>query len=160
MISSSQAKRLDELDIAILKTLQEDGRVTNADLARRVNLSPPATHARLKRLEEQGYIRQYVTLLDREKAGFDMLCFVRVSLERHQLDQVHHFRSVVQQMPEVIECYHITGDFDYLLKVVIRNRKDLEHFLVDRLTPIAGLVRVYTSLVLNEVKATTALPLD
>ena len=157
--TTSANLQLDEVDKAILDMLQMDGRIANAELARRISLSPPATHARLKRLEERGYIDRYVTLIDREKAGFDMLCFVRVSLARHQPEQVEQFRSVIQQMPEVMECYHVTGDFDYLLKVVIRNRKDLERFLVSRLTSIPGVARVYTSLVLSEVKSTTALPI-
>lgn len=151
--------QLDDVDKAILEALQNDGRISNAELARRVNLSPPATHARVRRLEQRGYIDRYVTLLDREKAGFDMLCFVRVSLARHQPEEVDRFRAFVLKMPEVLECYHVTGDFDYMLKVVIHNRKDLERFLVARLTSIPGVARVYTSLVLNEVKSTTVLPL-
>ncbi len=151
---------LDELDKAILEALQADARITNAELARRINLSPPATHARLRRLEERGFVQGYVTLLDREQLGYEMLCFVRVGLAMHRADQVQQFRDLVQQMPEVMECYHVTGEFDYLLKVVVRSRKDLEHFLVNRLSTAPGVARVYTSLVLNEVKSTTALPLS
>ena len=152
--------RLDDVDQAILHELQADGRITNAELARRINLSQPATHARTRRLEQQGLISRYVALLDRERVGYDMLCFVRVTLEKHQPEPVERFRAVVQEMPEVLECYHVTGDFDYLLKVAIRNRKDLERFLIDRLTSTPGIARVYTSLVLNEVKFTTALPVE
>ncbi len=151
---------LDDLDKAILTILQQDGRISNADLARQINLSQPATHARLKRLEKRGSIDSYVALLDREQAGFDMLCFVRVSLKRHQIEHVDQFRAAVQEMPEVMECHFVTGDFDYLLKVVVRNRKDLERFLVRKLTPTPGVARVYTNLVLSEVKSTTALPLE
>jgi len=150
---------LDELDKTILTILQRDGRISNADLARQINLSQPATHARLRRLEERGYIDSYVALMDREQAGYDMLCFVRVSLEQHQIEHVEHFRAAVLEMPEVMECHFVTGDFDYLLKVVARNRKDLERFLVRKLTPAPGVARVYTNLVLSEVKSTTALPL-
>ncbi len=151
---------LDDLDKAILTILQQDGRISNADLARQINLSQPATHARLKRLEKRGSIDSYVALLDREQAGFDMLCFVRVSLKRHQIEHVEQFRAAVLEMPEVMECHFVTGDFDYLLKVVVRNRKDLERFLVRKLTPTPGVARVYTNLVLSEVKSTTALPLE
>ena len=149
---------LDELDQTILKELQVDGRISNAELASRIKLSPPATHARLKRLEQRGYIRQYAALLDRERIGYDMLCFVHISLQLHQPEQVEGIRVAINQMPEVIECYHVTGEFDYLLKVVVRNRKDLERFIIQQLTPIRGIARIYTSLVLNEVKATTVLP--
>jgi Lrp/AsnC family leucine-responsive transcriptional regulator len=159
MIGYSTDDQLDDLDKAILDELQHNGRISNAELARRINLSPPATHTRIKQLEQRGYIRQYVTLLDRERVGYDMLCFVNVSLARHQSEDVDRFRNAVAHMPEVLECHHITGEFDYILKVVVRNRKDLEDFLVNRLTPIPGLAHIYTSLVLNEVKSITALPL-
>lgn len=159
MIEYSASNDLDELDKAILQRLQADGRMSNVDLAAQVNLSPPAVHARLKRLEGRGYIRQYVALLDREKVGYDMLCFIRVNLQLHQPEQVENFRQVIQQMPEVLECHHLTGEYDYLLKVVVHNRQDLERFVVKRLTPIPGIARIHTSLVLSEVKATTTLPL-
>lgn len=159
MIEYSVSNDLDELDKAILQRLQADGRISNVDLAAQVNLSPPAVHARLKRLEGRGYIRQYVALLDREKVGYDMLCFIHVNLQLHQPEQVENFRQVIQQMAEVLECHHLTGDHDYLLKVVVHNRQDLERFVVKRLTPIPGIARIHTSLVLSEVKATTTLPL-
>ncbi len=151
---------LDTLDKTILKILQAEGRISNTELARRVRLSPPATHARVKRLEEQGYIRKYAALLEAEKVGYDMLCFVQISLQLHALEQVKGFRAAIQEMPEVLECHHITGEFDYLLKVAIRNRKDLERFVVDKLTPTTGVARIYTSLALTEVKSSTVLPLD
>ncbi|HEY54264.1 MAG TPA: Lrp/AsnC family transcriptional regulator [Caldilineae bacterium] len=160
MPNTYQTQTLDELDKSILSILQRDGRISNADLARRISLSQPATHARLRRLEERGYIDSYVALLDREQVGFDMLCFVRVSLKRHQIEHVEQFRAAVQKMPEVMECHFVTGDFDYLLKVVVRNRKELERFLVRKLTPAPGVARVYTNLVLSEVKSTTTLPLE
>lgn len=159
MIEYSLENGLDEQDIAILRELQCDGRISNVELARRINLSPPATHARTKRLEEQGFIRQYVALLDMEKVGYDLLCFVSVSLQLHQVEGLENFKVIMSQLPEVLGCYHVTGEFDYLLKVVIRNRQDLQNFLVEKLTPIPGVARIYTSLVLTEVKSTTALPL-
>ncbi len=158
--SQPESQRLDEVDRAILEALQDDGRLSNVDLARRVHLSPPATHARLRRLEKGGYIRQYAAIVDRERAGFDLLCFIQVSIQLHQPDQVEQFRVAVRAMPEVLECHHITGEYDYLLKAALRNRKDLERFVVDRLTPMPGIARIHTSLVLSEVKATTALPLS
>jgi DNA-binding Lrp family transcriptional regulator len=160
MIESSQDQALDNLDKAILRELQTDGRVSNAELARRVNLSPPAIHARLRRLEEQGFIRQYVALLDREKAGYDMLCFVNMNLQLHQQEQIDTVRAAILEIPEVIECYSLTGEYDYLLKVAIRNRKDLERFVMHHLTRISGVHQVHTSIVLTELKSTTALPID
>ena len=159
MTEQSPNNELDELDIAILREMQTDGRISNAELARRIELSPPATHARLKRLDDQGYIRRYVTLVDHEKVGYDMMCFVSVNLQLHRLEELERFRVAMHNYPEVLECYHVTGEFDYLLKVVVRNRPELQRFVVERLTPIPGVARIYTSLVLSEVKTTTALPL-
>jgi DNA-binding Lrp family transcriptional regulator len=150
---------MNELDIAILRELQDDGRLSNVELARRINLSPPATHARIKRLEEQGLIRQYVALLDPVKVGYDMVCFVSISLQLHQSEELEAMRRRISRMPEVLECFHVTGEFDYLLKVVVRNRQELQHFVVERITPMPGVARIHTSLVLAEVKSTTSLPL-
>ncbi len=160
MAENSKVSAIDALDRAILQELQANGRISLADLARQTSLSPPAIHARLKRLEQQGFIRAYVTLLNWEAVGYDMMCFVHVSMQVHQLEAVNNFRAAVSQMPEVLECHHVTGEYDYLLKVAIRNRQDLERFLMDQLTPIKGISRIHTSLVLNEVKFTTHLPLD
>lgn len=151
---------LNELDRAILRELQADGHLSNADLARRINLSPPATHARVRRLEQLGYIRQYTALVDREKLGYDLLCFVQVTLQLHQPEQVWSFPEHIRQLPEVLECHHVTGDYDYLLKIITRNRKDLEHFLMERLTPIPGVARIQTNVVLDEVKAMTQVSVD
>jgi DNA-binding Lrp family transcriptional regulator len=151
---------LDNIDKSLLRALQEDGRLSNVELARKVTLSPPATHTRLKRLEKDGYVRQYTAIVDREKAGYDLLCFLHIGLQMHQVTQVEKFREATRKMPEVLECHHITGEYDYLLKVVLKNRKDLERFVVDKITPIPGVARIHTSLVLAEVKATMALPLE
>jgi len=151
---------LDELDIIILVILQTNARLSNAELARRVNLSPPATLTRVRRLEESGLIKAHVTLVDRRLAGYDLLCFISVSLQLHDVEQVTGFRDIVEEMSEVLECHHVTGDYDYLLKVVAHNTKDLENFLLKKLTPIPGVARIHTSLVLNEVKSTTVIPLN
>ena len=150
---------LDELDCRLLAELQRDARIANAELARRLNLSPPAVHARLRRLEEQGFIRGYTALLDREKLGFDMLCFIQISLQLHQNEQAMHFRTAIQQLVEVLECHHVTGEYDYLLKVAVRNRQELEQLVMQKLTSIPGVARIYTNLVFSEIKASTELPL-
>ncbi|PID85178.1 MAG: AsnC family transcriptional regulator [Chloroflexi bacterium] len=150
---------LDELDLSILRTLQENGRMSNVDLANHINLSPPATYTRLKRLEKQGYIHHYAALLNWKQMGYDMICFINISLQMHQPGEVEKFRKRVSNLPEVMECHHVTGEFDYLLKVAIKNREDLDRFVMKQLTPIPGIGRIYTSLALNEIKATTALPI-
>ena len=151
---------LDNLDKHIINELQGDSRISNAELARRVNLSPPATLTRVKRLEGNGFIEKHVTLINRKKAGYDLLCFVRVSLQLHDSEQVAGFHRAVCKLTDVLECHHITGDYDYLLKVVARNTDDLEKFLVNRLTPIPGIAQIHTSLVLREVKNSTFIPIS
>ena len=160
MIKNSQSIMLDNLDKSLLRALQTDGRLSNVELSRKISLSPPATHTRLKRLEKDGYVRQYTAIVDREKAGYDLLCFIHIGLQMHQVMQVEKFREATRKLPEVLECHHITGEYDYLLKVVLKNRKDLEQFVIDKITPIPGVARIHTSLVLAEVKATMALPLE
>ena len=157
---NKEARGLDQVDIMVLDLLQANGRVSNADLARQTNLSPPAIHARLRRLETEGYIRSYTAILDREALGYDMLCFISVIIQMHQIDSVANIRAAIQALPEVLECHHVTGEYDYLLKVAVRNRKDLEHFVMEKLTPIPGIARIHTSLVLSEIKHTTAIPLN
>lgn len=150
---------LDDIDRAILRILQGHGRVSNADLARQVALSPPAVHARVRRLEEAGVIRRYVALLDHEALGFELLCLISISMERHRRKDIEQVRQAVLDMPEVLECHHVTGEFDYQLKVVVANRKELEQFVIDRLSTIPGIAHIRTSLVFSEIKSTTELPL-
>ena len=150
---------LDDLDKNILQELQKDARISNIELARRVNLSAPATLTRARRLERGGYIENFATILNRKKMGFDLLCFISVSLQLHDTDQVTGFIEIIKEMPEVLECHHVTGEYDYLLKVVTRNSEDLENFLMKRLTPISGVARIHTNLVLREVKSTSEIPL-
>ena len=150
---------VDRIDRYILAALQQDGSLSNVELGRQVNLSPPAIHARIKRLEQLGYIRAYRAVLDRELLDFDMLCFIQVTLQNHQPDDVERFRQSVVSMPEVLECHHVTGNVDYLIKVVVRSRHELQQFLMERLTPIRGIARMQTSLVLTELKSTTTLPI-
>ncbi len=159
-MSNSTSEELDAVDIAILQLLQADGRISNVDLAAQIELSPPATHARLKRLQTKGYIRRFTALLDQEKVGFDMTCYVNISLRMHGTEELKQFRSNVVQMRRVLECSHVTGEFDYLLKIVVRNRRDLQQFVENRLTRLPGVARIHTSLVLDEIKCSTELPLN
>jgi Lrp/AsnC family transcriptional regulator, leucine-responsive regulatory protein len=152
-------RNLDEVDRELLNHLQENARITNAELARRVDLSPPGLQKRVRKLEKAGIIDQYVTILNPETVGYDMLCFVQITLVRHKSEFLQNFMQVLQDIPEVLEAYHITGEYDYLLKVVIRNRKHLEEFILETLSPLPGMDKVRTSLVLNKIKSTTAAPI-
>lgn len=159
MIKSS-ANTLDAVDKKILNLLQQEGRLSNSELAKRVNLSPPATHARVKRLENEGFIGQYAALVDRHRLGFDNLCFVEFSLQLHSSEQIQAILATVISWPEVLECHNVTGEYDYLLKVAVRSTRALESFVSEKMIPLEGVARIHTSLVLKEVKATTAIMLS
>lgn len=160
MEENSASTGLDDLDMMILDALQTDSSLSNAELSRRLSLSQPAIHNRIKRLEKRGYIRRYVALLERELLGYDLLCFVQVTVQGHHKERIENFRQAVQAIPEVLECHHMTGDFDFLLKVIVPNHKALERLLTERLSVIPGVARLQTSLALSEVKYTTAIPLE
>ncbi|MBC8258527.1 MAG: Lrp/AsnC family transcriptional regulator [SAR324 cluster bacterium] len=160
---SNNIKQIDDLDSAdqaILAELQKDGRLSNVELAKRIHLSPPAAHVRRKRLEDEGYLEQYSAVLNRKKMGYDMLCFIHLHLQMHQPENVARIPEEAKKLPEILECHHVTGEYDYLLKVIVRDREDLEDFIVNRLMPIPGIARIRTSLVLREIKSTTSLPLE
>ena len=150
---------LDDMDRRLLRSLQDDGRETSASLARRVKLSPPGVQKRLRHLEDRGVIRRYTALVDRQAVGLDLLCFIHVMLAHHRPDQIKRFPARVTALPEVLECHYLTGEVDYLLKVVAANHDELERFLFDKLMKIGGVDRIRTSIVLKEVKVSTSLPL-
>ena len=150
---------LDDVDRDIVRHLQVDGRISNLDLSRAIGLSPAATHARVRRLEERGVISGYAAQVNAELAGFDLLCLVSIGIVLHQQDAVTRVRKALSELPEVLECHHVTGQFDYQIKVVLRDRRALERFVVDKLTPLPGIARIQTSVVLSTVKDTPALPL-
>lgn len=156
----SPLQSLDDVDRYLLGVLQENGRITSAELARQVNLSPPGLQKRLKKLEESGVIDRYVTLVNREALGLDLLCFAQVTLSHHQPECVGQFCDRVKELSEVLECHHLSGEFDYLLKLVVANHLHLERLLSEKITRIPGIDRIRTSIVLNEIKASTSLPLD
>ncbi|MBM7645442.1 DNA-binding Lrp family transcriptional regulator [Scopulibacillus daqui] len=149
---------MDDVDIQILDALQKEAQLSNVELARRLNLSPPATHARVKRLAGNGFIDRQVAILNREKLGFDLLCFIFVSTNIHQAEKLEVLEKELKSMPEVLECYCLTGDYDYLLKVANKDRKELEAFIrkLNRL----GITRIQTSLALREIKYSTVLPIN
>lgn len=150
---------MDQVDLSILNHLQSNSRMSNAELARAVKLSPPAVHARVKRLEDETVIKGYTAVLDQQKVGFDLVSFIQIGLAGHQNEQLQTLHDAIHKLPEVLECHHVTGDFDFLLKVVFKNRQELHHFIADQLGTIPGVLRINTSVVLKEVKSTTQLPI-
>jgi Lrp/AsnC family leucine-responsive transcriptional regulator len=152
-------RQLDRTDIAILNKLQDDAAVTNAELARSVNLSPTPCFNRVKAMEELGLIRQQVTLLDAKMLGLHVNVFIHVSLEKQVEGALQRFESAISERPEVMECYLMTGDADYLLRVLVPDIQALEGFILNHLTKVPGVANIRSSFALKQVRYKTALPL-
>src|SRR5262245_30518716 len=133
-----QPARVDRLDLKLLSHLQEGARTSSAELARRLGLSGPGLQKRLKKLESQGVVSRYAAVVNRQAVGLDLLCFVHVMLAHHRPASVKRFPGRVKAMPEVLECHFLTGEFDYLLKVVVANHDALERFLFEKLMKVDG----------------------
>ncbi len=151
--------RLDEIDYRILRTLQSDARISNVDLADRVGLSPAPCLRRVNALESAGVIRQYVALLDPGAVALGVTVFVQISLDLQVEGRLELFEQAILRRPEVLECYLMTGDADYLIRVVVPDVAAYERFLKDSLTRIEGVAGIKSSFALKEVKCSTALPL-
>lgn len=150
---------LDAIDRRILQQLQADAKISNAELARRVGLSPSPCLARVRALERAGVIARHVTLLDPLKVGLGVSVFIQVSLEQQAERSLNAFQAAISAYPEVLECYLMTGDADYLLRVVVADVPALERFIVERLTKVRGVASIRSSFALKQVKYETALPL-
>ena len=150
---------LDAIDRRILTELQADARISNAALAEAVGLSPSPCLRRVRALEAAGVIRRYAALLEPAEVGLPISVFVQVTLER-QIDRaLETFETAIQDRPEVMECYLMTGDADYLLRVVVSDLNAYERFLKEHLTRVSGVASIKSSFALNQVKYSTALPL-
>ncbi|WP_378942484.1 Lrp/AsnC family transcriptional regulator [Mesorhizobium sp. ANAO-SY3R2] len=150
---------LDQFDLKILRQLQDDGRLTNNELSERIALSASQCSRRRSRLEAEGYIRGYQAMLDREKLGLDLLVVVAVTLATHNRDNARRFAQLVNDLPEVLEAYSLTGEMDYHLKVVVRGLSDLSRFVNEVLLPHDAVQHVKTSIVLTTLKQFGALPI-
>ena len=150
----------DETDRQILLALQQDGRLTNNDLAEQVGLSPSQCSRRRSRLEDNHFIRGYHAQLDMERAGVGMICIVSITLASHNADNARLFGELVAGLPTVLEAYALTGEMDYLLKVITTDLKSFSHFINTVLLPHESVANVKTSIVLDTLKNTSALPLD
>lgn len=152
---------IDRTDKKILEILQSDAQISNQDLADRVALSPSPCLRRVKQLTDNGYISKQVTLLNPEKIGLELTVIVLVGLNTHQPAIMNAFEETMQSLPEVIQCYLITGQSaDYLLKIIVPDLKAYQSFLLGKLTGINGVSSVHSSFILRTVCDTTALPLD
>lgn len=153
------AATLDRIDLHLLAELQRHGRLPNAELAERVHLSPSACLRRVQRLEREGVIKGYRADVDPERLGLGLQAFVRVQLSHHDADAVAAFADFVDQCDEVVTCHALTGDMDYLLRVVVGDLDHFSRFLLDRLLAQAGVADVNSSFVLRTVKAFRGMPL-
>jgi DNA-binding Lrp family transcriptional regulator len=151
---------LDAIDRRILAELQQNARIANADLAREVGLSPSPCLRRVRELEERRVIRSYVALVEPGAVGLPISVFVQVTLERQIEQALETFERAILHRPEVMECYLMTGDADYLLRVVVADLEAYERFLKDHLTRVAGVASIKSSFALKQVKYRTALPLN
>lgn len=150
---------VDTLDLRILERLQDDARLTNVELAKAVHLSPSPCLARVRALEDDGIIARYVTLLDPLRLGLTVSVFISVKLEKQIESALEVFETAMRGRPEVMECYLMTGDSDYLLRVLVPDMPALERFIVDFLARVPGVGNIRSSFALKQVKYQTALPL-
>ena len=152
-------RQLDRIDRKILRELQADGKLTNVELAARIGLSPSPCLARVRQLERDGVLRGYVALADPEALGLTMTVFIQVTLERQIEKALSNFETRMNAFPEVMECYLMTGDSDYLVRLVA-NLAALERFILSELTTIPGVANIRSSFALKQVKYKTALPAE
>jgi DNA-binding Lrp family transcriptional regulator len=151
--------QLDKYDRAILEALQEDGRISNVQLAAKVNLSESACLRRVRTLEDEGYIDRYVALVNQSRVGLGGNVLVHIGLHREEQSELAAFEAAVRNIPEVMECYLMTGEFDYLLRVVVADMADFERLHKEALTRLPGVARVNSSVAIRTVQKKTELPL-
>ena len=149
----------DAIDLRILEELQLDAKLTNVELASRVALSPSPCLVRVRALEQAGVIDKYVTLVNPLRVGLGVSVFIQISLERQVEAALGNFQQAMQELNEVMECYLMTGDADYLLRVVVRDVQELEIFIVNKLSRIEGVSSIRSSFALKQVKYKTAVPI-
>lgn len=150
---------IDSIDRKLLDHLQEHGRASNLELAAITRLSPAQCHRRHRRLESAGFIVRYETRLNPETLGLSVIAFVSVTMEKTHTQDLDKFRQAVTDLPHVLECYSVTGDVDYVLKVAADDLKSLSHFLMEKLMRVSGVGSVRSSVCLDEIKSTAVLPL-
>ncbi len=152
--------QIDNVDLQILKLLQEDGKMTNVALAKEIGISPPPTLERVKKLEKSGVIRKYVALVEPEKVGISMHTFVEIKLIKHTKEAVSDFFNAVGKMDEIMECHHVTGDADFLLKIAVKDIPAFEDLVLHSITELPYIGNIKTMVVLSTIKNETAYNLE
>ena len=151
--------KLDNTDKKLLNFLQEDCKQTNKELSSKLSLSVTAVYERIKKLERAGVIKKYVSLLDKEKVNMGFVVFCQIKLVQHAKEYLTKFEKEVTKLDEVLECFHVSGDYDYLLKVMVKDMPHFRSFMVTKLTTLKHIGSTHTSFTISEVKNTTAISL-
>jgi DNA-binding Lrp family transcriptional regulator len=146
----------DATDRRILILLQHDARLTNKEIADKLGKSVTPVFERIKRLEKEGYIRKYVAILDRHKIGMSLLAYTNVQLKEHSFPMLKAFEKAVVRLNEVMECNHMTGSYDYLLKIAVRDMNEYQDFIINKLAKLANIGTVQSSFVMTEIRNETA----
>ncbi|NRA91725.1 MAG: Lrp/AsnC family transcriptional regulator [Psychroserpens sp.] len=151
--------QLDNLDKQLLHLIQTDSKQTNKELSNKLGLSVTAVYERIKKLEREGIISKYVALIDKRMVDRSFVTFCSIKLVQHSKDYVTDFERQVARLDEVLECYHISGDYDYLLKVIVADMEEFREFMVKKLTTISHIGSTHSAFMISEVKHTTAIQL-
>ena len=151
---------LDDKDKKLLLLLQENSKRTNKQLANELNLSVTAVFERIKKLEKQKIINKYVVLIDKEKVKKNFIVLCHVKLIQHKKEYISKFESEIKQFPEILECFHVSGDSDYILKIGLKDIKEYREFMVSKLTSMEHIASTQSSFVIEEVKSTTSIFLE
>lgn len=150
---------LDKLDRQILALLQENARLTIQEIGQQINLSKTPVHERIKRLEREGFIDRYVTILDKKKLGNLLMIYCQVTLDKQTRDTFADFDAAIRQLPEVLECNRVSGTFDYLVKIISQDMEAYNRFYQERLSVIPGILHISSFFVMAEVKNSTVVPI-
>lgn len=151
---------LDKTDLQILKILQQNGRITNLQLSNEIGLSPAPTLERVRKLENSGYILSYHALVDEEKLGLGIKTFIQVSLDFHQNDTIQVFLDAIQEIKEITECHHVTGQCDFLLKVYVKDIKAYEQLIMQKISRISVVKTFQTMIIMSTNKKEPTVPLE
>jgi len=149
--------KLDSIDKGILRELQKDCKQTHKALSVKLNLSVTAIYERIRKLERSGVIKQYVALIDKDKVNLGLLVFCQIKLSKHIQENITDLENEISELEEVVECYHLSGEADYLLKVYVRDMEHFRDFMITKLTAIQHIGNSQTSFSIHEVKNSTAL---
>lgn len=151
--------KLDVIDKRLLELLQADTKKTTKELSDKLNLSVTAVYERIKKLEREGVIDKYVAIIDKSKIQKNFVVFCHVKLAQHNIDLIKHFEKSILKLDEVLECYHVSGDYDYILKIFVQDMEEYREFMVTKLTTIKDIGSTHSTFMIGEVKYSTAFKL-